>query len=304
MGLTKTKVSSVQKNKLSFAFIMALPALIILIALVVGPLGYMFYNSFFSKSLAAPIPPRFIGFRNYIELFQNTRFWGAFINTAIIMAIGIPLQSLLGLVTALLLNKKFWGSKIIIALFMIPVLITPVVAGFQWKIILHEQFGPLNYILGLLGLNNSIAWLSNSGSAMASILMMDTWQWTPFATIVILAGLSVIPKHVYEAANVDGASAWETFWRVTMPLLKPIFTLVILLRSIFIFKIFDPVYILTGGGPGISTETLSVYTYYLGFKYFNIGLTTTLAVTQLIIITIIAKIFMGLIMKKKEEVVA
>ena len=128
--------------------------------------------------------------------------------------------------------------------------------------------------------------------------MMDTWQWTPFVAIIILAGLSIIPKQVYEAANVDGASNFEIFYRITIPLLKPIFVLVVLLRSIFIFKIFDSIYILTGGGPGTSTETLSVYTYYVGFKYFNIGLATTLAMVQLIIITFIAKIFINLTTNK------
>jgi|GEM_PF-5909751 len=135
-----------------------------------------------------------------------------------------------------------------------------------------------------------------------SILIMDTWQWTPFVDLVLLAGLSSIPRQVYEAANVDGASSWQIFWRVTMPLLRPIFTLVVLLRIIFIFKIFDPVYILTGGGPGISTETLSVYTYYSGFKHFNIGRTAALAVLQLVIITIIAQLYMRFVMKRREEV--
>ncbi len=291
---------TIAQSERRFALVTALPGLIALIVLVVGPLVYMFFNSFFVKTLAAPIPPRFTWFGNYGKVFTDTRFWNAFKNTMIIMVVGIPLQSLLGLSMALLLSKPFRGSRIIVAFFLIPVMITPIVSGFQWKIILDQRFGPMNYILGMVGVDPK-AWLAEPFLAMVSILMMDTWQWTPFVTVVLLAGLAAIPKQVYEASSVDGSSTWETLWRVTMPLLKPMFTLVVLLRIIFIFKIFDPVYILTGGGPGISTETLSLLTYITGFKNFNVGITSTLAVVQLLIMVLIAKLFMNLVMKKRER---
>jgi multiple sugar transport system permease protein len=293
------RLITLEVSQKRFARLIVLPGMIVLVLLVVGPLIYMFFNSFFVKTLATPVPPRFAWFKNYADLFTDGRFWNAFLNSMIIMAIGIPVQSLLALCLALLLNKKFPGSKVVVALFLIPVMITPVVAGFEWKIILDNRFGPLNYLLGFLGVPPQ-AWLSKPSLAMASILFMDTWQWTPFATIVLLAGLSAIPKQVYEASSVDGSTANETLWRVTMPLLKPMFTLVILLRIIFIFKIFDPVQILTGGGPGIATETLSLYTYIIGFKNFNVGMSATIAVVQLIIITIIAKIFIALVMNRRE----
>ncbi len=291
---------TIEQSERRFARLTALPGMIALIVLVVGPLVYMFFNSLFIKTLAAPIPPRFVWFANYGKVFSDTRFWNAFKNTMLIMVIGIPVQSLLGLVMALLLVKPFRGSRIVVAFFLIPVMITPIVSGFQWKIILDHRFGPLNYLLGFLGMEPQ-SWLSDPVLAMFSILLMDTWQWTPFVTVVLLAGLSAIPQQVYEASSVDGSSAWETLWRVTMPLLKPMFTLVVLLRIIFIFKIFDPVYILTGGGPGISTETLSLLTYITGFKNFNVGITSTLAVVQLIAMVIIAKLFMNLIMKRKDR---
>jgi len=295
----KENLLTLERSERRFARLMALPGMIVLVLLVVGPLLYMLVNSFFLKTLATPLPPRFNWGRNYVDLFTDGRFWNAFINSMIIMGVGIPVQSALALVIALLLNKKFPGSKIVVALFMIPVMITPVVAGFEWKIILDNRFGPLNYLLGFLGIPPQ-AWLSKPALAMASILLMDTWQWTPFVTVVLLAGLAAIPRQVYEASSVDGSSANATLWRVTMPLLKPVFTLVILLRIIFIFKIFDPVQILTGGGPGIATETLSVLTYIIGFKNFNVGMSATIAVVQLVIITIIAKVFIGTVMNRKE----
>ena len=290
---------TLERSQKRFARLMALPGMLVLILLVVGPLVYMFFNSFFLNTLATPVAPRFTWFKNYGDLFSDGRFWNAFIKSMIIMAIGIPVQSALALVLALLLNRKFPGSRIIIALFLVPVMITPVVAGFEWKIILDNRFGPLNYVLSFFGAAPQ-AWLAKPVLALASILMMDTWQWTPFVMVVLLAGLAAIPKQVYEASSVDGSSANETLWRVTMPLLRPMFTLVILLRIIFIFKIFDPVQILTGGGPGISTETLSVLTYIIGFKSFNVGMSSTIAVVQLIIITIVAKLFIGMVMNRRE----
>ena len=293
------KVLTLERRERRFAQLVALPGMVVLVLLVAGPLLYMLFNSFFANTLAAPIPPRFNWGRNYLNLFDDSRFWNAFFNTMKIMVIGIPIQSVLGLIIALLLNKKFYGSKIVIALFMMPVMITPVVAGFEWKIILDNHFGPLNYILGLFGIQ-PLAWLSKPTLAMASVLIMDTWQWTPFVAVVLLAGLAAIPRQVYEASSVDGSSSSETLWRVTLPLLKPMFALVVLVRIIFIFKIFDPVQILTGGGPGIATETLSVLTYIMGFKNFDVGMPSAIAVIQLVIITIIAKVFIGTIMKPKE----
>ena len=293
------RAMTIEQSQKRFARLIALPGMVVLVLLVVGPLLYMFVNSFFLKTLATPLPPRFAWFQNYGALFSDQRFWNAFLKTMVIMVIGIPVQSVLALVIALLLNKKFPGSRIIVALFLIPVMITPVVAGFEWKIILDNRFGPLNYLLGFFGIHPQ-AWLAEPALAMASILIMDTWQWTPFVTLVLLAGLAAIPKQVYEAASVDGSSERETLWRVTMPLLRPVFTLVILLRIIFIFKIFDPVQILTGGGPGIATETLSLLTYIIGFKNFNVGMSATIAVVQLIVITIIAKVFISLVMNRRE----
>mgnify|MGYP006272508987 CR=1 FL=1 len=290
---------TIKQSERRFARLLALPGMVALVLLVVGPLVYMFYNSLFSYTLAAPVPPSFTGLENYGNLFTNPRFWNAFGNTMLIVAIGIPVQSLLGLTMALLLQKGFRGSKILVAVFLIPVLITPVVSGFEWKIILDQRFGPMNYILSFVGVEPQ-AWLAEPALAMASILIMDTWKWTPFVTVVLLAGLSAIPTQVYEAAAVDRSSYWQTLRRVTLPLLKPMFTLVILLRTIFIFKIFDPVYILTGGGPGSATETLSLLTYINGFKNFNVGVTSTLAVVQLIIMIIIAQLFLNLVMKRKE----
>lgn len=296
--MKKETALTLEQGQKRFARLIILPGIIILVLLVAGPFVYMFFNSFFSKTLAVHRPAVFIWFKNYGTLFTSSRFWGAFLHTILIMVIGIPVQSVLGLSIALLLNKKFPGSRVVVAFFLIPVMITPVVAGFEWKIIFDQHFGPLNYVLGLFGISPQ-PWLATPVLAMTSILIVDTWQWTPFVTTVLLAGLSAIPRQVYEASSVDGSPGFKTFWRVTMPLLRPIFALVVLLRIVFIFKIFDPVQILTGGGPGTATETLSFLTYVMGFTWFDVGMTATIAVVQLLIMTVIAQLFVRLVMTQR-----
>jgi multiple sugar transport system permease protein len=245
--------------------------------------------------LTTAAPPQFVGLANYGRLFTDARLGNAIRNTTLLLIPGIIIQITLGLLIALLFNRDFPLKRIAMALLLIPVMITPVVSGFNWKLIFHEQFGPLNYLIQLLHLGGGRAWIAERSTAIYTILAVDTWQWTPFVAMVLLAGLQAIPRQVYEATNVDGARPWQVFWRVTLPLLAPTFVLVTLLRTIFILRIFDPVMILTGGGPGDATETLSVYTYFSGFRYFSMGYTSALAVLQLVILTVVANLFLVVI---------
>jgi multiple sugar transport system permease protein len=279
-----------KKNQLAYGMIA--PAFLILLFLAIGPMFFMFVNAFRTWKLAVPAPPRFSGFKNFLNLFQDLRFGNAFTNTVILMASGIIMQSLLGLGIALLLKKPFRLRPVVMALLLIPVLIAPVVTGLNWKLILNDIFGPLNYVLGSLGLGQPLWISSNRFWGLLSILIVDTWQWTPFVALVLLAGLEGIPNQVYEAADVDGAKPLMVFIRVTLPLLRPMFVLIVLLRTIFIFKIFDPVMILTQGGPGTATETLSLLTYNTGLKYLDIGYAMAMGVLQIIFMIILANIFL------------
>ncbi len=290
---TLTTVKSVYwdpKKKLAFGMIA--PAFIILLFLAIGPMFFMFVNAFRTWKLAVPTPPRFCGFKNFINLFQDIRFGNAFSNTVILMVSGIIVQSLLGLGIALLLRRPFKLRSVVMALILIPVLIAPVVAGLNWKLILNDVFGPLNYALGKLGLGEPLWVSSNRFWGLLSILIVDTWQWTPFVALVLLAGLEGIPNQVYEAADVDGAKPVMVFLQITLPLLRPMFVLIVLLRTIFIFKMFDPVMILTQGGPGSATETLSLLTYITGLKYLDIGYAMAMGVLQIIFMIILANIFL------------
>jgi len=263
------------------------PVVAILIALAAGPLLFMLIASLTSWELVSMAPPSFNWFANYVQVLTDSRFWNAMKNTFILLVAGVGLQLILGLVIALLLNREFRLKKLVTSLFLIPITIAPVVVGFQWRVIYHESFGPLNYIIRALNLGNGYAWLADTRTALLSVLIAEVWQWTPFVMIVLLAGLQSISPRIYEAANVDGATPWQVFKRVTLPLLKPTIIIVALFRVMDVFKIFDLVFLLTGGGPGSASESLSLYTYINGFRYFSMGYACTLAVIQVIIVTII-----------------
>jgi multiple sugar transport system permease protein len=272
-----------------------LPAAVTLLAITIFPLIYELRLVFMSWELTTNAAPKFVGLQNLIGvLFHDERFWSAMRVTATLIVGGVVIQLTVGIVLALLLNRLGRWRAPLVSLFLIPVMIAPVVAGFQFRMIYHDQFGPLNYLIELLtfGRWGGFAWIADPKVALFSILMTDVWQWTPFLMLIVLAGLQSIPQELYEAAEVDGASAWQTFWRVTAPLLLPVIVIGILIRAMDSFKLFDIIYLVTGGGPGNVTETISFYTYLQGFKFFSLGYTAAMAFIQLIIITLIAQFFL------------
>mgnify|MGYP001031847368 CR=1 FL=1 len=286
-------------RKRIFSWNMVTPAFVSLLLLAIGPLLFVFYNAFRRWNLTVPVPPKFIGFGNFLKLFHDTRFWNAFGNTTILMVAGIIIQIILGLGIAMLLKERFKGRNIVTGLMLIPVLIAPVVGAVSWKFLFNDLYGLINYWLSFIGIDGPL-WVSSSRFwGLFSILIADTWQWTPFVALVLLAGLEGIPKEIYEASDVDGASNVRVFFKLTIPLLKPMFTLIILLRTIFIFKIFDKVITLTEGGPGVSTESMSLLTYYMGMKRYAIGYTMSMAVIQIIFMVIVANIFLKITTDKK-----
>jgi multiple sugar transport system permease protein len=186
---------------------------------------------------------------------------------------------------------------------LIPVLIAPVVAGFQFRMIYHDRYGPLNYVIELLtfGQWGGFAWIADPKVALFAILMTDVWQWTPFLMLIVLAGMQSVPIEFYEAAEVDGASAWQSFWRITVPLLLPVIIVGVLIRAMDSFKLFDIIFLVTGGGPGNVTETISFYTYLQGFKFFSLGYTAAMAFLQLIVIIVIAQAFLRVQKQQRGE---
>ena len=292
LGMRNGFFSRLYKRRVPILFV--LPAAITLLAITVFPLIYELRLAFMSWELTTSAPARFVGLANFGKiLFHDQRFWNSMGVTMRLIVFGTSIQVVVGTGIALLLNRLRRSRTILVSLFLIPVMIAPVVAGFQFRMIYHDQFGPLNYIIELVtgGLWGGLAWIADPKVALFAVMFTDIWQWTPFLMLIVLAGLQSISPEMYEAAEVDGASRRQTFARVTLPLIFPVIVIGILIRAMDSFKLFDIIYLVTGGGPGDITETISFYTYLQGFKFFSVGYTAAMAFLQLIVITIIAQVF-------------
>lgn len=274
---------------------MVLPAVALLLAITIFPLLYELRLTVLSWELTTGFPAQFVGLQNFVRVFsQDPRFWNAIANTGLLVGVGVGLQTVLGVALAVELQSLRWARTAVLSFLLIPVMIAPVIAGFQFRMIYNDQFGPLNYLLDIVthGALRGAAWLADPRIALWAVMGTDVWQWTPFMTLVVLAGLQTIPVELLEAAEVDGAAGPQTFWRVTLPLLLPVIVIGLLVRVMDTFKLFDIVYQLTGGGPGSVTETIAYYTYLQGFKFFSLGYTSAMAFVQLALITVVAQIFL------------
>ena len=292
LGMRNDFFTRLWKRRVPILFV--LPAAITLLAITIFPLIYELRLAFMSWELTTSTPARFVGLQNFGKaLFRDQRFWNSMGVTMRLIVFGTSIQLVAGTGLALLLNRLRRSRTILVSLFLIPVMIAPVVAGFQFRMIYHDQFGPLNYIIELVtgGRWGGLAWIADPKVALFAVMFTDVWQWTPFLMLIVLAGLQSISPEMYEAAEVDGASRSQTFGRVTLPLILPVMVIGILIRAMDSFKLFDIIYLVTGGGPGDITETISFYTYLQGFKFFSVGYTAAMAFLQLIVITIIAQVF-------------
>ncbi len=274
--------------------VMVLPAVTVLLAITIFPLLYVLRLTVLSWELTTGFPPQFVWLQNFVRVFTDARFWNALRNTGILVLAGVGLQTVFGTGLALELNQLRRGRTFLMSLLLIPTMIAPVIAGFQFRMIYHDQFGPLNYLLEVLtkGHFRGYPWLAHPAVALWAVMWTDIWQWTPFMTLIVLAGLQAIPGELLEAAEVDGATGSQTFLRVMLPILLPVITIGVLIRLMDTFKLFDIVYQLTGGGPGNVTETIAYYTYLQGFKFFSLGYTAAMAFIQVIVITIVAQRFL------------
>jgi multiple sugar transport system permease protein len=275
--------------------LMVLPAIVVLGAITLFPLLYTLRLTVVSWELTTGFPPQFVGMQNFVRvLTQDPRFWNAMMNTGLLVVIGVGVQTVIGTGLALELNRLARSRILVLSLLLIPVMIAPVIAGFQFRMILNDQYGPLNYLFDVVthGQFRGYAWLADPHVALWAVMATDVWQWTPFMTLIVLAGLQSMPGELLEAAEVDGATGPQTLWSIMLPLLLPVTIIGVLVRFMDTFKLFDIVYQLTGGGPGSVTETIAYYTYLQGFKFFSLGYTAAMAFIQLLVITVVAQVFL------------
>lgn len=245
-----------------------------------------------SYRLIPPLPPRFIGLDNYIALLGQERFRAVIWTTSIIVVISVFLQYVIGFAVAMALHAKIPGEKLFRVGLLLPMLIAPVAVALIARMMFHPTIGPLNELMTVFGFPN-LPFLTNKYWAMGSIITVEVWQWTPFVILLMLAGLQTLPDDVYEAATLENASPWQQFRDITFPMLLPISVAIVFIRAIESFKIMDTVFIMTGGGPGIATETLTLFAYQEGFKKFNLGYTSALSFLFLIFIIVIGVIYLA-----------
>jgi multiple sugar transport system permease protein len=244
------------------------PAFIVILVVLIYPLLYTFQLSFYDYSIARGL--RFSGLDNFIKILDDDRFFTSLKNTLLYALVVVTIECIFGFILALILNKNFRGRGLVRGLFMIPMLASPIVSGITWRFMYNPDFGIINYFLALLGLPPQV-WTGNPHISLLSVMIVDIWEFTPFVMLLLLAGLQSIPKEQYESAMIDGAGFWSKLRFITLPWLKPMLLVVLLLRTMDSIKIFDQVYALTAGGPGVSSMTLGVYAYANGFRNFFLG---------------------------------
>ena len=280
-----------KKQRNRFIFLMLMPATILLIGLTLFPFVVSFVLSFTDYSLLRPGQTKFIFLENYIELMKTDEFWIALRVTVVFTILAVAIQVILGVVFANLLHQETHNISFLRTIYLLPLAITPIAATFTFRLMFNPSLGVLNYFMKVLGLPPQ-AWLASPSTALISLIVVDTWQWTPFILLICLGGLASLPSEPFEAAKVDGASSWQIFSKITVPMLYPFIGLALLFRSIDAFKTFDIIYVLTSGGPGILTRTLNLYAFKHGIEFLSMGYAGSIAIVMLIITIVVAQIFL------------
>jgi len=266
--------------------LLLLPAMLILVSLIIYPLIFSLGKSFTDFTLGMP-GQEFVGLSNYVKVFKDSNFRNSLYVSILYSVIAVTLELILGFGAALLLRRRFRGAKVVTVLLMLPMMVTPVVVGIIWLLMFQPDFSVVNGLLSRIGIDGPI-WLQNPITARFAVIISDVWQWTPLFMMVLLAGLLNLPEEVLEAAKVDGASNWKSFWHITIPIMEPLILVIVLIRFIDSFKTFDAIYVMTNGGPGRATQVLSLFIYRTGLPFMDVGYAAAMSYIFLIIITIAA----------------
>ncbi len=270
-----------KKENVKFAYKTISPALIVILLLLGVPVFYAIWQSFFNVTVFSP-EWDFVGIANYLNAFTDPIFQASLLRSGVFAFSTISLSILMGLSGALLLNRDIPGRGILRGLSLLPFLISGVAVGVIWQWLFASEIGVLNNMLALVGLP-PISWLSDPVWAMISIVIANVWRFFPFPLIILLAGLQQIDQSYYEAAEIDGASGWQSFRHITLPMIKPMMKISLIYVSFAAFNQFATIFSMTGGGPGHSTEVLALNMYKTAFQNFNWGYGSTLAIILLII---------------------
>lgn len=281
------KADSIRAREKRTAWILMAPALLLLLLVFAYPILRAFWLSFFDKSLGTQLQPVFSGVNNYVRMAGDGRFWQSFWTTIIFTSASVILELILGMAIALVLHQKFFGRSLVRTSALVPWALPTALIGLAWAWIFNDQFGVVNDILRRVGMiDTGINWLGNPTLALIAVIIADVWKTTPFISILLLAGLQSISDDLYEAHSLDGANAWQSFWRITVPLLMPQILIAVLFRFAQAFGIFDLIAVMTGGGPGGATEVVSLYIYATVMRYLDFGYGAALVVVTFLLLVL------------------
>jgi multiple sugar transport system permease protein len=281
-------------------WLLVTPAVLVILALTIYPLVYSIWVDFVNYDAQIP-GHRWVGLDNFKSIVQDPLARQALWHTAFLSGAAVALELVLGLLLALAMVRPFAGRRWLITVIILPLFIAPVIVGQFWSLLVTEPYGPTNWLLTkLLGHAVHTNWTTATPGNYVAIILADTWQWTPFMFVIILAGLSSIPEELYEAADLDGAKPTRAFFFVTLPLLAPIILLAVTFRLLDAVKLFDVIYVLTGGGPGTATYTASFYLYQQGYQLFHLAPATAGSWLFLLILTIVASFLVRRLVRPAE----
>jgi len=289
-------------TKRQFGILLCLPAFLMMLAVLGYPLAYSVYITFHKMNIArAGLGPQFVGLKNYARVFERADFWRAFLRSSLFVVYDLFVGMPMGLAIAILLNQRFRFRGMTRATILLPYVLSGTVLGLIWKWIYNPNHGALNALFHQLGLiSEYIPWLAQPSRALHMLILVNLWQGTPWAIIMYLAGLQTIPLELYDAAKVDGASAWQTLFRVTLPLMAPITLAMLVLKTVWTFQVFDIVWVLTRGGPASATQVVSYYIYYSSFFQLKLGYAAAMSYVLLGIILVLVFIYYRLIRHEVE----
>jgi len=288
-----------------FMLICILPVIVFLIVSSLLPSVLALTDSFRNLSLTDVFQHgQFVGLDNYrTALGHDSNLYHSLWLTVIFVAGVVPAEFVLGLALAKILNRDFWGRRFWITILLIPTMISPVVVGMIWRFMLMPSFGFMTYYLNRMGLFESVPLFSDSTTAFIALMVVDIWEWTPFMMLFMLAGLFSIPQEPIEAADIDGASPWQIFWHIELPLLRPMIILAVMFRTIDASKTFDIVHVLTEGGPGNSTEVMSVFAFRTSFVAWDLGIGAAVCLLIAFASLLVASIFYKVVSREAVEAV-
>lgn len=291
------------KRETITGYLMILPAVSYIAVIAMYPLMRTFVLSLFGMQLQIPNSSKFIGLSNYVAIASDSRFWVAVGHTLYFVFFSVGLELFVGFAMALLMNKQIFGRGIIRASILIPWAIPPSIAAMMWTFMYNDQFGVVSDILQRIGIiSSSQPLLGSSSTAMWCAIVSDVWKTSPFVALLILSGLQTIPKELYQAAEVDGAGKIYSLYKITIPIVSPTIIVALIFRTMDALRIFDLIFVMTNGGPGNSTETLSVYAYKILFRNLDFGMGSAVAVTIFVFVFVISLVYIYLLRKRMSAI--